>query len=800
MKLTRRKFVATVPAALAAVNVAAKPSSLFAEEQYPWRLWYRQSAERWLDSLPLGNGRLGAMIFGGIRQEILALNESTVWSGSPNASNVSPTARMYLGAARQLLFEGKYAEANALCDRHLSGSEGSYGTHLPLAKLKINQGGFTAADATAYQRSLDLRNALANVEFTVAGVRFAREAFISNPDQILVVRFTADRPGQQSLTITLDSGDLPGERITTEKNQLVLTGCSWEKKHSDGTVGVIFQTTVQAMADGGSVARNNSSLEVKNANNVTLLIAANTSYKDADYSGLCESQMQAAMSVGYENLRARHIADHRRFFERVKIDLGGEKEAQKPTDARLSALRAGASDPNLYALFFQYGRYLLIAGSRENSPLAMNLQGIWNDNLAANMAWTCDFHLDINTQQNYWPSEVCNLSECAEPLFKLVEALSHDGQATAKNMYGARGWVCHVYTNAWGFTAPGVGLGWGPFVTGGAWTASHLWEHYLFSRDRAFLEKRAYPVLKRAAEFFLDYMVEDPKHHWLVTGPSVSPENVFLSPDGQRCSVSMGPTCDRELVYGLFCSCIEAASILNIDAEFRNTLLAAKGKLPPIQIGKHDQIQEWLEDFEEAEPNHRHTSHLLALFPLGQITPEKTPDLAKAARVTIERRAKQKNWEDVEWTRTNMMHFFARLADGEAAREQLLSLLNRDTDRNLMTFSRAGVAGAEENIFAIDGNTGASSGIAEMLLQSHADIHLLPALPKEWADGSISGLRARGGFEVDIRWKAGTLKSAVIHSDRAGKHTVRYGRRFQEFEFKAGQALHLDEGLQVVGS
>ena len=782
------------------MNVAAKPPSLFADEQDPWRLWYGQPAERWLDALPLGNGRLGAMVFGGPQQEILALNESTVWSGSPNSSNVNPTARMYLGAARQLLFEGKYAEANALCDQHLSGSEGSYGTHLPLAKLKIEQSGFVAADVTAYQRSLDVCNALTKVQFTVAGVRFAREAYISNPHQILALRLTADRPGQLSLTITLDSGDLPGKTVATEKNQLVLTGRAWEKKHSDGTVGVIFQTTIQAIADGGSVARNRSSLEVKNANSVTLIIAANTSYREADYVGLCESQIQTAISLGHENLRSRHIADHRRLFERVKIDLGGESEAQKPTDARLSALGTGASDPNLHALFFQYGRYLLIAGSRENSPLPMNLQGIWNDNLAANMPWTCDFHLDINTQQNYWPSEVCNLSECAEPLFKLVESLSRDGESTAKNMYGARGWVCHVYTNAWGFTAPGVGLGWGPFVTGGIWAASHLWEHYLFSGDRAFLEKRAYPVLKSASEFFLDYMVEDPKHHWLVTGPSVSPENVFLSPDGQRCSVSMGPTCDRELVYGLFSWCIEAASILNIDAEFCNTLRAARAKLPPIQIGRHGQIQEWLEDFEEAEPNHRHTSHLLALFPLDQITPEKTPELANAARITIERRAKQKNWEDVEWTRTNMMHFFARLADGEAAREQLLGLLIKDTERNLMTFSRAGVAGAEENIFAIDGNTAASSGIAEMLLQSHANIHLLPALPKEWADGSISGLRARGGFEVDISWKAGTLKSAVIHSDRACKRRVRYGRRSQEFEFKPRQALHLDEILHVVSS
>jgi alpha-L-fucosidase 2 len=362
-------------------------------------------------------------------------------------------------------------------------------------------------------------------------------------------------------------------------------------------------------------------------------------------------------------------------------------------------------------------------------------------------------------------------------------------------MYGAQGWVCHVYTDAWGFTAPGVGMAWGPFVTGGIWTASHLWEHYLFTRDRGFLEKRAYPVLKSAAEFFLDYMVEEPKHHWLVTGPSISPENVFLSPDGHRCCASMAPTCDVELVSALFSWCLEAAQELRTDSNFQTRLVAARAKLPPLQIGKHGQLQEWLEDFDEPQPNHRHTSHLIGLFPLCQITPDKTPELAKAASVTIERRIGQKDWEDVEWSRANLIHFFARLRDGNRAHQHIVGLLREDTDHNLLTFSRGGVAGAVENIFAIDGNTAAASGVAEMLLQSHEEIHLLPALPKAWPRGYVRGLRARGAYEVDVRWEDGALVHAVIRTHHGGRCQVRYGDNIVALTLKPGETANLDHRL-----
>lgn len=737
---------------------AAPPTS-------PWTLWYRHPAKRWLEALPLGNGRLGAMVFGGVPVERLALNESTFWSGAPDNTQNNPAGREHLAEIRRLLFDGQYRTAVDLISRHLLGREGNYGTHLPVGDLYLRMS-HEAGAIHDYRRDLDLDQSVASVQYSIGGVRFTREVIASHSDNVIAIRLSADQPGKISLQVGFKANCEPSQVQVRGSNTLAITVDARERKHSDGKTGVSLAGLIRAMAQGGTIRAQNDSLEVLQADEVTLLIVLNTTFNNHQPAESCERQLASASTKGFASLRRRHVADCQPLFRRVALDLGQSPLAQCTTDQRLAQLRNGQDDPALVAQFFQYGRYLLIAGSRKDSPLPTNLQGIWNDNLACNMGWTCDFHLDINTEQNYWPAEVANLSECHEPLFRLIESLREPGRRTAQMLYGAPGWVCHVFTNPWGYTAPGWGLGWGMHPTGGIWIASDLWGRYLFTGDQEFLRKRAYPTLKEAAEFFLAYMVEDPKHGWLVTGPSTSPENAFVTPNGQgTCSEYMGPTCDIVLVRDLFNSCITASRTLGVDADFRAKLEAALKKLPPLRVGKHGQLMEWLEDFDEAAPNHRHTSHLIALYPSDQITPTSTPDLAQAARVTLQRRLNQRDWEDVEWSRGNLINFYARLGDGEEAYKHLLGLLKEDTDTDLLTFSRGGIAGAPENIFCVDGNSAGTAGIAEMLLQSHGgEIRLLPALPKAWSSGEIRGLKARGGVTVDLTWKSGKVSSFMLRS------------------------------------
>ncbi len=754
-------------------------------------LWYAQPAERWLEALPVGNGHFGGMIYGGVPMERIALSAAAAWSGAPATGEVNPGALPHLSEIRQLFFAGKYPEAQKLCEEYLPGHMKNFGTNLPLPELQLTVD--SAGGPEEYRRSLNLDDAVVRVRYRAGGAVFERQAFASNPDKVLVLRLACSKPGQIGFRMGFSRGVLPVTVKSTGQDTLVLDGHAREHMHSSGHDGVALQIRAHVIAEGGRCTASEDAVEVHGANAATVLLASGTSFRGGDPEHLCRDAIEAARGKDFVQLRRAHVADHQALYRRMSLDLGrtSSEIRRQPTDVRRKGLENGAEDPELLALFFQYGRYLTIAGSRADSQLPLALQGIWNDGLASSMGWTDDFHLDINTEQNYWPAEVCNLAECQLPLFTLIDGMREHGRTTAKEMYGAPGWVAHTVTNPWGYTAPG-GTGWGIFVTAGVWIALQMWDHWTFNGDIDFLRTRAYRVLREAAEFFLAYMVSEPKHGWLVTGPSDSPENWYLTPEGGRASESMGNTCDRTFVHALYSMCIEASKTLATDDELRRRLEEARAKLPPYQIGRHGQLQEWLEDFEDAEPNHRHTSHLVGLYPLDQISPRTTPELARAAEVTIRRRMDAPHWEQSEWGRANLVVYFARLLKGEQAHQYLVSLVAEAADANLLTFSSGGIAGASQNIFAVDGNTGGTAGIAEMLLQSQGgEIEFLPALPRAWPNGSVRGLCARGGYVIDMAWKQGRLQSATILSRSGGTAQLRYGDRIMKMHFAQGESRNL---------
>mgnify|MGYP000543403598 FL=1 len=740
-------------------------------------LWYAQPAKVWMESLPIGNGRLGAMTYGGIEEEKLALNESTMWSGQYNENQNKPFGREKMNQLRKLFFEGKLSEGNRIAGDNLHGNQTSFGTHLPIGDLKM-QFIYPEGKVTDYRRSLSLDEAVSSVSFNSGGVNYKREYFATNPDNVLVLRLTADK--QKSITMNMGLDLMRQADLSVENNQLVFTGKVDFPLHGPG--GVCFEGRIAVLADNGEVKMEQSGVSIKEADAVTLIVDVRTDYKSPDYKTLCADGVEKAAAKSYDELKQAHIKDYNTLYNRVSIHFGQDANRAMPTDVRWKQVKEGKTDTGLDALFFQYGRYLTIASSRENSPLPIALQGFFNDNKACNMGWTNDYHLDINTEQNYWAANVGNLAECNAPLFTYIKDLAHHGAKTAEVVYGCKGWTAHTTANVWGYTPASSTIIWGLFPMAGSWIASHLWTQYEFTQDKQYLAETAYPLLKGNAQFILDFLAKDPKSGYLMTGPSISPENWFRTAGGEEMVASMMPACDRELAYEILSNCVRASEILDTDREFADSLRTAIAQLPPIQLRANGAIREWFEDFEEAHPNHRHTSHLLALYPFSQITLEKTPELAEAARKTIENRLSAENWEDTEWSRANMICMYARLKDAQEAYKSVQLLQGELSRENLMTVSPGGIAGAEGDIYSFDGNPAGTAGMAEMLIQNHESyVEFLPCLPVEWKDGSFKGLCLKGGVEATAEWTNAVINKASLKAtaDQVLKVKIPQGKKYR---------------------
>lgn len=765
---------------------------------------YNAPANSFNEALPLGNGRMGVMVYGGVPQARYSLSEITMFSGSRYDGADRTHAVNYLPKIRQLLLAGKNVEAEQLTNQHFTwhqpahgeGANTHYGSFQGLGTLMLDFAA-NAAPVHDYRRALDLPSATSEVSYEQGGVHYRREMFVSAPDQVMVLHLHADHAGALNFVAQLSRS----ERATVKalgQNGLLLEG---ELDSGGHGAGLKFAARVRVVAPGATVDSDQQGVHVEHATDVTLLISEATDYDGfagrhtLDPLGASADDLQRVAGRPVAALHKAHVDDFRSWFDRFSLQLGRPDVAREAmsTRARLDAY-AGGGDPGFAALYLQYARYLLISSSRPGG-LPANLQGLWAEGIST--PWNGDYHTNVNIEMNYWPAETTGLGELAQPLFALTASLQAPGAKTARRYYGARGWVVHTLTNTWGFTSPGAEASWGVWQGAPAWLCFHIWDHYRFSGDREFLH-RYYPVLRGAARFYADVLIEEPEHHWLVTAPSSSPENTVYMADGRKAAIVMGPAMDEELVRFLFGAVIEASKTLGVDADFRKELEAKRARLAPIRIGADGRILEYLKPYREVELHHRHMSHLWALFPGDQITAHGTPALAAAAARSLDVRGD----DATGWSEAYKVNLWAQLGDGNRAL-RLLDVLFKPASRD----TRLGHewAGTYPNLFnagppfQIDGNFGGASGILEMLLQSRVgDIRLLPALPAVWSEGEVSGLRGRGDFRVSMRWKANRLVGASLRSVRGGPCVVRYGKHRVSLHTLAGKVYRLGPNLEEI--